>query len=475
MNRRLVRSFGGLLAGGIVSALLYAATVPTFIEQPGTQPGQANLESPDKCDNCHGGYDAATEPAFNWRGGMMSHALRDPIFWAAVAVAEQDFVATPGAWSVLMPGTTPDIGGAGDLCLRCHTPDGWLAGRSVPTDGSALASSDFSGVSCDLCHRLVDPATPEGMSFLSPDRQAHWTNPETGQIEGFYGSGQYTVDPGSAKHGPYDNAEARHQFAASAFIRSGDLCGTCHDVSNPAGGALAPNSGRLDDASLGARAAFENPPYAYGVVERTYSEWKASAWDTLRVSDFATLPEELRTIGKAPEWASHFPEYNSSSSAVFNPPRTYSCQTCHMPPMTGQGCNKNPPVRTDLPLHDQTGGNTWMPDAMIWLSGQGLLRGGPLTQGLIDSLRAGQQRALGHLRRAATIEAQSAGDGASLLVRVVNQTGHKLPSGYPEGRRIWINVRFFDANDALVGELGRYDSATAVLARDTRIYEIHPG
>ncbi|MBI4168506.1 MAG: hypothetical protein HY510_01060 [Acidobacteria bacterium] len=97
-------------------------------------------------------------------------------------------------------------------------------------------------MTCDLFHRLVDPATSEGMSLLDPDRQAHWINPDTGQVEGFYGSGQYVVDPGTAKRGPFDNTEARHQFISSAYHRPGDLCGTCHDVSNPAVGSLAPPS-----------------------------------------------------------------------------------------------------------------------------------------------------------------------------------------------------------------------------------------
>jgi len=41
----------------------YAAdTAPTDIQQPGSQPGEVgNLETPDKCDNCHGGYDQAVE------------------------------------------------------------------------------------------------------------------------------------------------------------------------------------------------------------------------------------------------------------------------------------------------------------------------------------------------------------------------------------------------------------------------------
>ncbi len=105
-----------VLAAGFAIAAL---TVPTDIQQPGTQPNEVgNLETPDKCDNCHGGYNASVEPAFNWRGSMMANAGRDPIFWATLAVAEQDF------------------DGAGDLCIRCHSTGGWLSGRSTPTDGS---------------------------------------------------------------------------------------------------------------------------------------------------------------------------------------------------------------------------------------------------------------------------------------------------------------------------------------------------
>jgi hypothetical protein len=116
-----------------------------------------------------------------------------------------------------------------------------------------------------------------------------------------------------------------------------------------------------------------------------------------------------------------------------------------------------------------------MPEAMIWLSNQGRLRGGPLPAAQIDALRAGQARARATLRRAASLAVATAPDGASLAVRVTNLTGHKLPSGYPEGRRIWINARFFDAAGTLIAETGRYDPATADLARDTRIYEVHPG
>jgi hypothetical protein len=123
-----------VFAALFVAVAQAADTVPTDIQQPGTQPQEiGNLQSPNKCDNCHGGYNASVEPAHNWRGSMMAHAGRDPIFWATVAVAEQDFL--------------PGQGGAGDLCIRCHSTGGWLAGRSTPTDGSGLARTGWSATS----------------------------------------------------------------------------------------------------------------------------------------------------------------------------------------------------------------------------------------------------------------------------------------------------------------------------------------
>ena len=43
-----------------------------------------------------------------------------------------------------------------------------------------------------------------------------------------------------------------------------------------------------------------------------------------------------------------------------------------MPPVTGKGCNKSTaPTRKDLPMHDQTGGNYWLADAIVWLENDG--------------------------------------------------------------------------------------------------------
>jgi len=65
----------------------------------------------------------------------------------------------------------------------------------------------------------------------------------------------------------------------------------------------------------------------------------------------------------------------------------------------------------------------------------------------------------------------TAGRG-SLNVRIINYTGHKLPTGYTEGRRMWVNVVFRDAQGSVIAERGAYDPATAVLSEaNTKVYE----
>jgi hypothetical protein len=127
-------------------------------------------------------------------------------------------------------------------------------------------------------------------------------------------------------------------------------------------------------------------------------------------------------------------------------------------------------VRYDLPLHDLTGGNTFMPDLVA------AMFPGEVN---LSQLAAGKQRATTMLQLAASMALAAGQDGPNptLAVTVTNETAHKLPSGYPEGRRIWLNVKAWDAADNLVYESGAYDAATGVLSHDAdaKIYEIKIG
>jgi hypothetical protein len=445
-----------------------AEVVPPEIEQPGTQPQEAgNFETPDRCDNCHAGYDDLQpehEPATGWRGGAMGNAGRDPIFWATLAIAEQDF------------------DGSGDLCIRCHSAAGWYGGRSTPTDGSGLQSGDDDGVDCDTCHVMTNPDNTEHLGIMNSPYVANCdADPNvpdkcsvSGQAgDGFYGSGMLSVWPGSDKLGPYDDAEARHQFMQSRFHRSVDFCGTCHDVSNPAVADLAPGNGAQPGAphvvssrdftadgrpDLGGpveqKAAFNNPPYAHGIVERTFSEYKASALPTTLVAEFATaLPADLQIPG-----GSFYETYQAALLAGTGghyedgTPRYFSCQSCHMRPVEAYGANKKGVrLRRDLPMHDHTGGNYWVADVIEYQDARDQLRlGGGLSAVQTFAMELGQLRSVRHLEQAADLVVT--GD----VLRVVNLTGHKLISGYPEGRRMWLNIKWYGEGGALLREDGAY-------------------
>jgi hypothetical protein len=364
----------------------------------------------------HGDYDPNVEPYNNWRGSMMAQASLDPLFKANMAIANQD---------------APD---SGDLCLRCHLSRGWLRGRSVPTDGSQMLSTDKFGVSCDFCHRLVDPVfDPFENPAEDEDILAALSFP--GSV---FGNGMAVIDPTGARRGPFLNADTGHPVLVSPFHRDAALCGTCHNVSNPAfekdpNGNYMPNAFNAPATDFSAHTLLP--------VERTYSEWFYSQYNT---------PNGV-----------YAPQFGGNLDYVS------TCQDCHMRDVTGQGCNfGTPPVRDDLPLHDMTGGSTWLPGLLSTLYPAEVNEA---------ALQAGITRARYMLQNAADLVVVQ--EGSSLKVTVTNNCGHKLPTGYPEGRRIWINVKFYDDSNSLISESGAYDPNTGILSHDSevKIYDVEPG
>jgi len=357
-------SGGMLLANALAGGELFL---------PGTQPREHDFNfdffTIENCQKCHSGTtNGAADPFFSWRGGMMAQAARDPVFRAALAVANQD------------------VSGVGSFCIRCHSPRAWLAGRSSAADASLVDKDkeDLNGVSCMACHRLVDPLSAEAGKLA--------TNLPPG-----YGNAMYIADPEDAARGPYPDpggTAPHHKRIQSPYHASSELCANCHNVSNP---TLATD-------------VTTQPPHAFGHIERTYSEWA--------LSDFASGTNRQ------------------------------TCQSCHYPRVKGGGqASRYTSLHRDYFVrHGPTGGSTWVQDAiyMIW-KGKDVDR---------EALTAAQARAREFLQTAAAL-GLSFGAGKA-RVTITNLTGHKLPTGYPEGRRMWVNLRFLGRGKELLGEVGRY-------------------
>ena len=401
---------------------------------PGTQPDTSNgkafepiIDSSD-CRFCHEVYDPVEYPIFTrWAGSMKANAARDPLFHAALAIANQD------------------VAFAGDLCLRCHAPGGWLAGRSLPTDGSSLLEEDFDGVTCNFCHRMLDPVYQDGVS-PAEDEPILDALLAAGLLPVQSGGGAYVVDPYDVRRGPFNDIEENLHgvpILYSPFHSTSDICATCHDVSNPAftrqpDGAYALNPLGVEHPTL--------DKYEMFPIERTYSEWLHSAYATTGVDAGGVFG------GNHP-------------TGIMR-----TCQDCHMPDTQAYGCAFDfPPYayeRPNVPAHDFNGGNTWMQDVLLNLY--------PFPTVYSPYLDDSKARAQYMLENAAALEVTSGPCG--IKVRVVNETGHKLPTGYPEGRRMWIAVEFRDADLNTLIQRGAYDHTSAELnTADTKVYEAKPG
>jgi len=278
----------------------------------------------------------------------MAQAARDPIFLATMTIANQD------------------VPGVGEFCLRCHTPRGWLEGRSTPADASALNREDLCGVSCDVCHRFIDPLSEEAKKLIK-------------DVPPGYGNAMMVADPENRVRGPYGDGKGAmpHRVMKSDFHASGNLCGTCHDISNP----------------VLAKDVRTQPVHSYGHIERTYSEWV--------LSDYAKQDREG------------------------------SCQSCHYPVVEGggQASRYGRLHREHFVFHGPPGGSTWVQDAIAGLW--------PTADVDKKALQLGKERCRALLKTAAKLDLDIVDNKARL--RITNLTGHKLPSGYPEGRRMWVN------------------------------------
>ena len=466
-----------------------------LVRMPGTQQGAVELPGSGQCLNCHADYDPDVEPGYNWKGSMMAQSARDFLFWPTLTVAAQDAI-----WAIGNPN-------AADICLRCHFPTGWLAGRSDPTNASAMTGTDYDGVQCTLCHAMYDPFyrdTYDGVREGN-DWQGYWDEATSASqsaaqttlqedqnlaaaITMFNGdpffindrppityteaaSGQFFVDTQTMpfnRRGPFSDDNANHPTLYSRFHKSKYFCGTCHDISNP----VLLNQGADPSKPLPSET---QPAYSYYHVERTFSEFM--------LSDYGLQ-------GGAPGIGPFDP-------SVFDTSRPgnviATCQDCHMRDVVGRGASQNQAVlrptdstehpKSGVPKHDLTGGNVWVSQVLASaISGSpnydptnaSLLNQGPnvltldLNEGEVpidpQALLDGAARAEQNLYDAASIQ-NATYDAATgqLSFRIQNQTGHKLPSGYPEGRRIFVNIKVYDENNNLIYEVNPYDADAGTL------------
>lgn len=470
-----------------------------LIRMPGTQPGQVeDLESDKQCLSCHGGFEMD-----NWKGSMMAQAGRDPIFWASLVVAAQDSI-----WALGNPN-------AADLCIRCHFPMGWLDGRSDPVNASQMRGEDYEGVSCKICHYMYDPFYHT--TYTGTREGSDWTNywDEAGSASQPAADATYAADASAAaqimlfnggdffsnnvpvseaytenggghmflvtenlgtgdrdvKRGPFVDANGKHEQLYSRYHKSKYMCGACHDISNPILVNLGYTNAVPGDG-VTVLPSESQPAYSYGHVERTFSEFMLSAYGVQ---------------GGSPGTGPYSPErFETSRSGN----KIATCQDCHFRDLHGQKAGNSGVVRpsgstehplSGIPEHRMIGGNMWVPYILASIvdtspnysiTNANLLKQGP--QALTLDFTQGEELDPFMLLETVSQSAQMLQDSVSMTnaaysitngqftIRLQNHTGHKLISGYPEGRRMFLNIKAF-ANNQLIYEINPYDDSVGTL------------
>lgn len=392
---------------------------------PGTLPGGLDdpFAKPNVCAGCH-----VAEIESSWAGSMMGNSARDPLFRAALQVAAQD------------------AEGGGELCIRCHSPNAWLNERSSADDGSLIDADDLQSVSCSLCHRLVPPyAIPGEATRDAAERDFIKSNPDTPAL--IIGSAAYVVDREDYRRGPFDAtfaslAHAPAGAAQSSYLRDALLCATCHDIDNP----LLTHNVVSDTFELN---ALNTPPTGnLFPVERTYSEWQASAF---------AGEEGVEGLSDL------YPGLKRKTMSADGP--ITICQDCHMPLETG-------PI-VDGGGERTVGKHEWAGGSSVWQKGISAYWSNVPGDTSFDADAIANGAELGEqmLQRAAELALSV--EGVTLTVTITNNTGHKLPTGYAEGRRMWLQVKAFDGNDQVVYASGIPQEGG--IQDPVKVYEIKQG
>lgn len=360
-------------------------------------------------------------PNSGWQHSVMAHGLSDPYFRANLDHEVHRF---------------PHI--AGDIentCLTCHSPMAHTyahqTGVSLTYDATCSDLGCYrlesamndplarESISCTLCHQITDTTvtatpTPNSGNFSIQNT----TSPEI--------FGPYTaplITPMKNRTG-YTPTYGSH-------VQDSAICGVCHELFTPT----------MDRET--------NVPNGRFFPEQTpYSEWILS---------------QFGPDGATPK----------------------SCQDCHMPEVSENyltrlavkpngTTNTSWPERPNYNQHVFVGGNTWLLESLERFSvNLGLTH---VTQPGGFSEKAAITRDF--LTRSASLDVlllDYSDDTLNLDITITNQSGHKLPTGYPS-RRVWLALEVFDDNgerlfaNGIPDKLGKL-SVDADLTREECVQE----
>jgi hypothetical protein len=386
---------------------------------------------------------------FDWSGMMMAQSMRDPAAISTLMVANRDFInyanSLPGsltdptsAISRFLTSlklekdiTTRNTAGKlqpesklpviADWCLRCHAPGGWLEGHSEPKSFySPFLKGQFWGA-----------AFKEYPGFPGTPRTVRLNRESEAEMDGVQCDFCHRASDNFKRASLFDGSNIPNgnggffvnRFnlfgqgtvdVAFDFQGTAEFCGTCHDVTNPLFKTKTVINGSVPDM--------------FQPLERTFTEW-------------------------------YWSDYGSNN---------FKCQECHTP-------MKFPGAQTWMLYPGMT--DLW--GAVDTTFTQPPYRYG-VPAGRNAALQEGRLRNIQMLKTAASMRIMGTpvsvtpGQTMTAEVQIINNTGHKLPTGYSEGRQMWIHLKATDAAGIVIYESGALDPATGEIVdkhNGAKVYE----
>ena len=224
-------------------------------------------------------------------------------------------------------------------------------------------------------------------------------------------------------------------------------CESCHNISARTG---------IDNGAYVLTPNAHGRPTKYGPRKDAISPYHDTVYSSLHVrSDFCgTCHNVTHPVTGVPiertydEWQES--PYNLAS---------IECQDCHMPPFKGKAATMGPD-RDAVASHWFSGGNVSV------LEHFGEKEAAERSRAML--------RSAGSINIISTPESVQPGQLLTVQVKVTNSgAGHKLPTGFPEGREVWIDFQVMDNNGKEIYRLGKIEDGHT--ESGTKNFKVHLG
>ncbi|AYC31536.1 cytochrome c family protein [Pseudomonas cavernae] len=349
------------------------------------------------------------------------------LFTAALAAAgEPQGNGNQGDDKWLEPARSRLMGEAGGLPFFPH--------RANTTDNAVLKVQDFDDAQvCGACHTEIYKQWRSSMMAQSWEEPLYRallkqaSEATDGKVDNFC-TGCHT--PIGLTTGQITSAVNRSSIEDSAknTPMPGVDCETCHNISARTG---------LDNGAYVLSPRANGKPTKFGPRKDAVSPYHDTVYSPLHTrSDFCATCHNVTHPFSSVAVERTYDEWLESPYSL----NGETCQSCHMPGFAGKAAVMGPD-RENVASHWFSGANA----TLLTYLGQ----------------HESAQRARDMLARAGEIQFQplpaavAPGRYTTVAVKVANVgAGHKLPTGFPEGREMWIDFRVQDASGREIYRLG---------------------